>query len=265
MKKTLVASLALGIGIFAFSTANAGTVPGSGIYDTAHDLSSDSTYYASFPEPAGNTAEQAAQNRVCVYCHAPHNTMNAVGEQYLPLWNRDLSTLTYEMYNPGTQPPDESDANGNPINHGSQAADQLALSGGQPGQVSKLCLSCHDGSLAVNTFYGAPAGDSRNVTLSGRVQIGGDGNLTNHHPVGFSYAPVAANDDEIAAPTDPMGTTSYLIGDLLYGGNMECVTCHDVHNTKNSGYKFVWVDDTRSAFCCVCHLKCTNTAGTPSP
>ena len=45
------------------------------------------------------------------------------------------------------------------------------------------------------------------------------------------------------------------IKDALYGGWMTCATCHDVHNTKNSGEKFLWVSDRQSNMCLSCHLK----------
>ena len=48
---------------------------------------------------------------------------------------------------------------------------------------------------------------------------------------------------------------SVTISDLLWNGNMECTTCHDVHNTKNTGEKFLWKSDAQSAFCLTCHLK----------
>jgi predicted CXXCH cytochrome family protein len=47
----------------------------------------------------------------------------------------------------------------------------------------------------------------------------------------------------------------YTIGDLLWAGQMECTTCHDVHNTKNEGEKFLWASDENSDLCMTCHLK----------
>jgi predicted CXXCH cytochrome family protein len=36
---------------------------------------------------------------------------------------------------------------------------------------------------------------------------------------------------------------------------MECASCHDVHNTKNTGDTFTWVQDTNSNLCLSCHKK----------
>jgi predicted CXXCH cytochrome family protein len=71
---------------------------------------------------------------------------------------------------------------------------------------------------------------------------------------------VQAADQEIAGTSTVMvpanGTT---IGDLLYGATrtMECVTCHDVHNTANQpgAERFLWRSDNKSNFCLTCHLK----------
>jgi predicted CXXCH cytochrome family protein len=268
MKKSLIASLAMGMSLFGIiGVASAGTAPGTGIVDTAHDLSGASAYYAAFALHPGNDVEVAGEDRICVYCHAPHNTLRPGALEYMPLWNRALSTLTYAMYTAGTALPNETDDLGRPANHSSQST--IALAGvTEPGHVSKLCLSCHDGSVAINTFAnfpdssGQPADDGTGpVLLAGRTGIGEAGDLTNHHPVGFNWfttvegaGAILGIDDEIAPSTTVM-VGDKTIADLLYGGNMECVTCHDVHNTQNTGIKFVWLDDTRSAFCLKCHLK----------
>jgi predicted CXXCH cytochrome family protein len=146
---------------------------------------------------------------------------------------------------------------------------------GQPGGVSLLCLSCHDGSVGVNE-YGFYSASSKNAgpakSMTGRALIGSGGDLSNHHPIGFNYDDVAALDQEIrlSTVTLPTGTGGVLpggpvfISDLLAtGGNMECVTCHDVHNTKNGGTKFTWVDDANSRFCFTCHVKDGSTQNQP--
>ena len=84
--------------------------------------------------------------------------------------------------------------------------------------------------------------------------IGEAGDLSNHHPIGFNYNDVEATDDEIQKSTEKLGLV-YTIADLLVSDQMECTTCHDVHNTKNTGEKFLWISDTQSALCLTCHLK----------
>ena len=62
----------------------------------------------------------------CTFCHAPHSGLGGI----TPLWNQKLSTQSYSPYNSttyhqtgNTQPP--------------------------LGVTSSLCLSCHDGTVAV--------------------------------------------------------------------------------------------------------------------
>lgn len=235
-----------------------GINPGSGIKGTAHDLRSG--------QPAGDVygANDTGNkyggaggdlNRICVWCHAPHHTLrpaDVAGDiDYLPLWNHTTTTMVYQTYSNGAdEPADPSHAS---------TSEVLA---NQPGSVSKLCLSCHDGSVAVNEYGFAPGdikssgvrkGDTPRFITS-QYKIGEAGDLTNHHPIGFAYADVEAVDDEIQRASAPMNTF-YTIGDLLWAGKMECTTCHDVHNTKNSGEKFLWKSDEESGFCLTCHLK----------
>ncbi|NTW67758.1 MAG: hypothetical protein HGB21_15855 [Nitrospirae bacterium] len=92
--------------------------------------------------------------------------------------------------------------------------------------------------------------------VSNRYLIGT--NLSNHHPIGFDYNAVAAVDDEIYDSSSALGGSNpygLVINDLLWNGKMECSTCHDVHNTKNEGQKFTWVEDYQSALCLTCHRK----------
>ena len=56
----------------------------------------------------------------------------------------------------------------------------------------------------------------------------------------------------------------YMSGAAMDGdGNMQCVSCHDVHNSLNEAgaERFLWTSNNRSAFCIVCHLK--DGSGTP--
>jgi predicted CXXCH cytochrome family protein len=255
MRKNRLAFLCVVFGILLFPLlVSAGTTPGSGIKLTAHDLSTAGAGAAWGDGMATDTLD-----RVCIYCHAPHHTLTpaaaaAAGINYYPLWNHPLSSRTYLMYQ-------NTDAT-TPEYPGSIQHQLNADLTGQPGGVSKLCLSCHDGSVATNAYGFAPAGSrstgSKNLPASSRFAIGFGGDLRNHHPIGFNYSDVAAADDEIWPSTQSLlGANTYglTIGDLLWGGKVECTSCHDVHNTKNEGQKFTWVEDTRSNLCFSCHNK----------
>lgn len=249
MKKTLILTIMfLFLSSFLYAgSAIAGTDPGTGIKGTAHDLRSN---YRGAKYGANDSL-----NRICVWCHAPHHTLkpaDVAGDiDYLPLWNHTTTTMVFQPYTNGADDPNDP-------NHIS-TAEQIA---NQPGSVSKLCLSCHDGTVGVNE-YGFEPGDINSSgvrkgdtlhKISAEYNIGKGGDLSNHHPIGFDYQTVEAVDDEIQKASAPMNSY-YTIGDLLWAGKMECTTCHDVHNTKNEGEKFLWKSDRESGLCLTCHLK----------
>lgn len=261
MKRLTVLMLTVAFVVFGAALAFAGTAPGTGITASYHDLSSTgaaSTY--------GDSVEQAAGpgfNRICIYCHTPHHSLkpadalagvNPVG--YVPLWNHAITTTpSWTLYDNGADDPSDPQ----------HFADSTLLAT-TPGSVSLLCLSCHDGSVAVNQYGFLPAAAEERhqgadvfMLNTSRASIGFGGDLSNHHPIGFDYASVSSAtggaDTEIADPLTAMGATGKSIGDLLWGGKMECGTCHDVHNSQNDGRKLTWVEDTNSAFCLTCHIK----------
>jgi hypothetical protein len=244
----LAISLVLSFG----SIAMAGALPGSGIAGSLHDLSAGAA--------GGVAIGQASETRICVFCHTPHHSARKTdmvqGTQinYYPLWNHALSTITsYQSYTNGSDLP-----NG--------LAEQLNadLSAG-PGGVSKLCLSCHDGSVAVNsygTFDNNPSPGAGGIFMPNAFKIGAGGDLSNHHPVGFNFAAVQGVDTGIFdASTSLLGGTGLTINDVLWNGNVECVSCHSVHNKGNEGFKFLWTYDgggpagTGSQICLSCHDK----------
>ncbi len=264
MKKYLIPLMCLALGILIVSSmVTAGTYTytgGTGIYNTPHDLRPGTE--------AGNLyGANDYLDRLCIWCHAPHHTLRPAdapdpsgGGVYVPLWNRGVSQEIFEVYSSGDGAPTEGP-------HALQAKDEGLNNG--PGGISRLCLSCHDGTIAVNT-YGYEPQDSRsrqtgNTSITAQYLIGGLGDLTNHHPIGFNYDAVAADDDEIADSSVVMVANSkgtgktgeqLTIEELLHAGKMECSTCHDVHNSQNPGAeKFLWKSDQKSAFCVTCHLK----------
>jgi len=315
MKKTLVVGLAIGMVTMAtaafaaraefgipqqgntYSSRTGATgwdqknIGGDGIVGSSHDMSGVGTVAVeeqTSQTGAQDTAEYTLpgadrQDRICVYCHHPHNTIKGSATQYSPLWNRDL-TSGYTGYNNGTMMSGGATASQHAIN-----ADTTGIKG-----VSLLCMSCHDGTVAMNAYSqttgitdstqgsGSNNQESRlNQQLGSTADFGKD--LSNHHPMGFAYDEVAGTgagkDNEIALSSTvmvPAGLTSggmtvaqvtaaqtggVKISDLLNGtgatATMECITCHDVHNTGNAqgAERFLWRSNNQSNFCLVCHLK----------
>jgi len=284
MKGRLVIILAVVASLLMFSTAamaltlqNGELIGGTGIVGTYHDLSSTgvgSTY-----------GINEKHNRICIFCHAPHNTLTPAdasgkGINYVPLWNHGdgsghvtLAT-TWMMYGHGNVTiGDTTDPNSNTDMWGQAWGGNSGTTITQPGGVSILCLSCHDGSIAISAYgnFKGSAISSQDSTdtmkIASRAQIGtlngsNQSNLSNHHPIGFVYQTAYNADSELAASTTVLNGTMR-IKDVLYnagnGGQMECVTCHDVHNSKNApgAEKFLWKSDTHNALCLTCHLKGT--------
>ena len=234
---------------------------GTGITGSAHDLSLATGQGAIY-------GQTDSLDRICIFCHAPHHTLEvdaAADILYLPLWNHDVTTLSYtKLYQSdfGEGPSASGFLGAGESGDDDQFVDRHLFNAaetlGDPSSVSLLCLSCHDGSVAVNAYGFEPSASigSGDAFLADSFLIGGSGNLSNHHPIGFDYADVTAYDDEIADEYIRFGGTDVTIISVLDNGKMACVTCHDVHNTKNEGESLLWASDRNSGFCCTCHLKC---------
>lgn len=183
------------------------------------------------------TSQAWSGGRICVACHTPHKSDTTVTDA--PLWNHKLSTATYTLYSSPT----------------------LNATVSQPGGNSKLCLSCHDGTVAVNSF----GGTTGTTMISTTNNIGS--NLKASHPIGFTYNTALATadgslfDPAVKSVTIGSGTqtrTGTVNALLLYGGKMECDSCHDVHNTFTvgaAGTGLVKVDAGGSKICLTCHNK----------
>jgi predicted CXXCH cytochrome family protein len=288
VKKILAISLSLALAsvlslaTFAFAiqapyTDSDQTTAGSGINGTVHDLRRHNT------KLAYQSAQHDYLDRLCVFCHAPHHTYRlasagAVGTSqlapadytYLPLWNHKVTETQFVPYYNGPAEPQDGSKRSQAIDNGMTI-----------GASSLLCLSCHDGTVAVNVYGNTPQ-DTRSISngstyISSEYNIGNQGYLANHHPIGFNYDAVAAVDKEIYdsntavfdhtndtavganianadAPVEP-------VANFLPGGNMECSTCHAVHNKGNTGEKLLYVSDQNSNLCLSCHNKGQKTAG----
>ncbi len=164
---------------------------------------------------------------ICKPCHTPHHADTTVAGA--PLWNHEVSTATYTLYS-------------------SLTLDATDL--GQPDGVSKLCLSCHDGTVAIDSFGGA----SGSTMITGDALIGTD--LSDDHPISFTYDDALATTDPGLHP--PSTTTTSLGGtiqdDLLFADKLECSSCHDVHNSHNNE-KLLNIANSSSALCLTCHNK----------
>ncbi len=187
-----------------------------------------------------------AGGQICVACHTPHGGATSVTDA--PLWNHTLTTATYTLYSTST------------LNAGTLA---------QPSGVSKLCLSCHDGTVAVDSFGGATG--TTFMTGTKAVGAAAQGSLANDHPIGFVYNTALATADGALYDPTTRNVTIGAGGDktkpgtvatqMLFNGRLECASCHDVHNTftanngTGSGAPLLRVSKAGSAICLTCHNK----------
>jgi predicted CXXCH cytochrome family protein len=148
----------------------------------------------------------------------------------VPLWNHAVSEATFETYS-------------------SSSLDAADLD--QPDGESLLCLSCHDGTVAIDA-YGGNAGGSEYVGGAALIGTG----MSNQHPISFQYTDALASTD--GGLHDPTTTNSGLGGmideDLLYSNKLQCPSCHDVHDL--SGFPMLLrVSIQNSELCLTCHNK----------
>jgi len=162
------------------------------------------------------------EDQVCIFCHTPHNASPAA-----PLWNRHNPTAYYRIYR----------------------SRSMSARVDQPGPASKLCLSCHDGSLALGLTLDRPLTDPLPMTHpylpSGPSNLTTD--LSDDHPVGFRYDRALANRDRQIRPPELVDHRIQL-GDR---GELECTACHDPHNNERGN--FLRITDREGALCNTCH------------
>ena len=158
------------------------------------------------------------EGEVCIPCHAPHNVTEDIVK---PLWNHEVTVATFTMYGETTR-------------GGNTAA--------TPGDSSKLCLSCHDGTVAVDNYGGRTGGGT---FVSGSALVGTD--LSNDHPISIAYPEGAAG---YFPDASALSLPFFGAGNL----DVECGSCHDPHNSSGAA-NFLRVANTASALCLTCHDK----------
>lgn len=168
-----------------------------------------------------------SNGQICLPCHTPHNALAGSPR----LWNHELTVATYTMH----------EGSGN-------AADDFDYK-------SRMCLSCHDGTVALDSF----GGQNGTSFIPGDAKLGTD--LTNDHPVGSdakyppnpqpvwwagAFKPAASLPSalRLADWTDTGGTAYKVVG---------CGTCHNPHN---KGFPHLQtMSNNASAICLGCHIK----------
>lgn len=212
--------------------------------------------YSMMPNYINNYGE------VCVYCHTPHGASTTTDA---PLWNRPTPAGPFTLYSSPT----------------------MDTVPGSPSGVSLACLSCHDGTIAVDAVLNAPGGGANTSgpwygvsaaprhwrMKGGGVHGGGEcglchaggwghnalmsyltTDLRDDHPISMSY-PTPAQDPAFNVPPDAekgwgAGSSAEI---KLYSGKVECPSCHNVHDP--GVVPFLRKPNANSALCLTCHIK----------
>lgn len=163
----------------------------------------------------------SSESEICVFCHTPHES-----NPRSPLWNRNDPGVSYKLYNSSTI--------------------QAVI--GQPDGASLLCLSCHDGTIALGNVLsrGEDIDFSSGITTmpSGNTNLTTD--LSDDHPISFHYSSsLAIADGELVIPENLLWPIN------LEKGKLQCTACHDPH--KNIYTDFLVLSNQYSDICLQCH------------
>jgi predicted CXXCH cytochrome family protein len=197
-------------------------------------------------------------NEICKPCHTPHNAKPQ--EVSGRLWNHELTTATYTLNGHGTD-----------VETGTAVNDM--------DRISRLCLSCHDGTVALDSFGGVnrpTEGVGVNV-IPTAYKLGTD--LSDDHPVGKHavYSDVdyrnsdgttqrykAADYTKNSVTHNGVRLTLYDSGEtrnVTYQGTtttyknlvISCYTCHTAHGSANPS--LLRASNVGSQLCLTCHNK----------
>jgi predicted CXXCH cytochrome family protein len=182
------------------------------IVNTVHNLSVSGT----------GTIKATSEQEICIFCHTSHSSNPSA-----PLWNKKDPGLTYTLYNSST----------------------LQALPGQPDGSSILCLSCHDGTIALGNVLSRKT--AIDFTSDGKMPKGNTNlttDLRDDHPISFVYdAALATADQQLKTPASILAPVS------LEKSKMQCTSCHDAH--KNIDDDFLLVTNQFSNLCNSCHQR----------
>lgn len=168
------------------------------------------------------TVKATSESEVCIFCHTAHRS-SPMG----PLWNRNDPGATYVLYD-------------------NTISSTFISVPGQPDGSSLLCLSCHDGTVAMGSVISKNtdiAMEGGYTVMQGNYNITTD--LSDDHPVSFVFnTSTAVTDGQLKfPPTHPVRVDN--------NSKLQCTSCHDPHN--NTYKKFLVATTQFSELCFSCH------------
>ncbi len=162
------------------------------------------------------------EREICIFCHIPHTSRPGSSR-----WNRNTLGGYYTPY----------------------ASSTAVSSPGQPNGTSVLCLSCHDGTIALGDLLSKdiPVSMLGGITTMppGPSLLGTD--LSDDHPISIQYtSSLAFQQGDLIEPSALVGPVK-----LDSSGRMQCTACHDPHDNKNG--MFLTEDNRGGLLCTTCH------------
>jgi predicted CXXCH cytochrome family protein len=223
------------------------------ILSTRHNLSK------SGPGPI----KAVTETEVCVFCHTPHHADSSG-----PLWNHSLSSAANYIVPSKTM---------------SKWGTLLSTPQNQPDGDSRLCLSCHDGTVAIGSVVNIGGAvttismqDSGTGLLTGGQLSSNDTSnlgtdLSGHHPVSIEVNAALLTDKQKqctdglislkvcnpAAPIKLLTTANLYLSGPHTNRGVQCSSCHDPHEDPVPGTTmFLRVPPVD--LCGKCHIPCAD-------
>jgi predicted CXXCH cytochrome family protein len=200
----------------------------AGVSTTRHNLS------ISGPGPAQATEETG----ICKFCHTPHNASPAS-----PLWNHEVTEVTdYIHYWSPTLVSYASAEAAPPIDG-----------------FSRLCLSCHDGTVALGALVNR---GELIETVPEFLTFGMEGylgtDLSGGHPISIIFDQSLANrrntEPDVLHLNWPLADKDVKLYPTQGGFGVQCSSCHDPHGGKGGPEAPpFWRKETYDDVCLVCH------------
>lgn len=190
-------------------------VAGFGVSTASAQIASTAHNFSSYAWSGGE---------ICKPCHTPHFSNRSASKA---LWNHELTNATYTMFNnvPGTAATDFDSK-------------------------SRLCLSCHDGTVALDSFGGQTGVNF----VPSHANVGTD--LQDDHPVGsngiYPTMPSTRFRDPTTFPSS-VRLRSWVDGSGVTQTVVSCGSCHTPHG--NGFPKLLVISNAGSALCLTCHIK----------
>lgn len=152
----------------------------------------------------------------CVFCHLPRRGSARIGR-----WHEEQADALFDY----------------PYDRPSPRTPK-----GKPDGATLICLSCHDGTIALGDVYSRGRSSSADKGVSRT-------DLSDGHPVSLLY------DEALLEFNHELASLKNLpaIIKLDPTGKIQCTTCHDPHDDTYG--KFLVMDNRRTALCLTCHRK----------